>query len=99
MRRREFIAALGGASAWPLVARAQQPKKIPRIGVLWQGQSTEPHPYYRPLRDGFKDVGYVESSLIFEDRFLDRDHSEKMDLFAHELVDLKRDLICGGSRL
>ena len=53
----------------------------------------------KPLRDGFKDAGYVEGSLIFEDRFLDRDYPEKMDLLAHELVDLKRDLICGGSRL
>jgi putative ABC transport system substrate-binding protein len=37
MRRRAFIAGLGGAAVWPVVARAQQPKKVPRIGFLATG--------------------------------------------------------------
>jgi putative tryptophan/tyrosine transport system substrate-binding protein len=40
MRRREFIAALGGAAFWPVVARAQQPK-VARIGALYIGIADE----------------------------------------------------------
>ena len=94
MRRREFIGLVGGAVTWPLATRAQQPKKIPRIGVLWQGASAATHPYYQVLRDGFKAVGYAEGDLIFEDRFFDK-NLEKVDLLAKELVDLKCDVLIG----
>jgi putative tryptophan/tyrosine transport system substrate-binding protein len=42
MRRREFIAGLGGAAAWPLVVRAQAAERIRRIGVLITFDETDP---------------------------------------------------------
>jgi putative tryptophan/tyrosine transport system substrate-binding protein len=59
MRRREFLTILGGASAWPLAARAQQqPIKVKRVGMLWHAANEdEEAPYLGPFRQGLTELG------------------------------------------
>src|SRR5436309_13381989 len=95
MRRREFITLIGGAcAAWPLAASAQQPRKIPRIGILWHaGSAEEEVPYFGWLRQGFTDLGYSEGKNIsFEDRYPD-EKPERVVALANELVNLNGDVL------
>src|SRR5215471_5333307 len=63
MRRREFVTYVGGAVAWPLVARAQQPT-IPVIGLLGSATANEWTPYVRAFHQGLRDAGYVEGENV-----------------------------------
>jgi len=59
MRRREFIAVLGGAAAWPISTLAQQrPAKIHRI--FWASTEAQPDPFVDGFREGLRELGYVE---------------------------------------
>jgi putative ABC transport system substrate-binding protein len=62
LQRREFIAGLGGAAAWPLAARAQQRERIRRIGVLMWGDENDPlvKIYVSALTQALADLGWTE---------------------------------------
>jgi putative ABC transport system substrate-binding protein len=92
MTRREFITLLSGAAfAWPLAARAQQPRKIWRLGVLQPG--APPDPLLEIIRDGLRDLGYMEGrDVVFEVRWAEGKHDRLAGLAA-ELVGLKVDVI------
>jgi putative ABC transport system substrate-binding protein len=58
-KRREFITLLGGAAAaWPLAARAQQPAKVPRIGIIDDSLQ------WNAFRHGLRDLGYLEGDNV-----------------------------------
>ena len=86
MKRREFITLLGGAAAWPLVARAQQGERRRRIGVLETVSVTLNAANYDALRQGLRELGYVEGrNLVIEYRSADG-RAERFPDLATELV-------------
>jgi putative ABC transport system substrate-binding protein len=71
MRRREFIAGLGGAAAWPLAARAQQPA-MPVVGFLRSSTLAASMPLVTAFRQGLKELSFVEGqNVAVEYRYAD----------------------------
>jgi putative tryptophan/tyrosine transport system substrate-binding protein len=97
MRRREFIAGIGGAAAWPLVARAQQTGSMRRIGVLIanaEGDS-QAQSGLAKFTKALQELGWTDGRNIRIDYRWAAAEPERMQTFAKELVDLKPDLIVG----
>jgi ABC-type uncharacterized transport system substrate-binding protein len=93
MKRRAFITLLGGAASWPLAARAQQPAKTWRIGMLETISPGMNAKNIEALKRGLRDLGYVENqNYVLEYRSADGE-GERFPAFADELVRLGVDLI------
>jgi putative tryptophan/tyrosine transport system substrate-binding protein len=95
MRRREFITLLGGAAAWPITARAQQPERMRRIGVLmaFDKGDAEAQSSIAALLQGLQELGWTESrNLNVEYRF-GSERPEVLRANALELNALHLDLI------
>ena len=89
MRRREFLSVLSGAAAWPVVARAQQPK-MPVIGLLGTAANAA---YVDAIRRGLKETGFVEgNNLSMEYRWAEG-HYDRLHSMAAELVSRQVSLI------
>ena len=87
MKRRQFITLLGGAAARPLTARAQQPPKIPRIGII------DDSPIWNAFRHGLRDLGYLEGqNIVFDYRYAGG-LPDRLAWVAVELVHRPVDLI------
>lgn len=95
MRRRAFITLLGGAMAWPLVTRAQQPARLRRIGVLMALDESEPEGKAQLLgfTQGLSELGWtVGTNLQMEIRWGAGDVN-RIGVFAKELVAMRPDVI------
>ena len=91
MRRREFITLLGGgAVAWPLAARAQQPSaELPRICSIHTSRNENSEGFFRGLRD----AGYVDGQNVRIDARFHGTAFERLDEVVRELVALKCSVI------
>src|SRR6516165_12012391 len=97
MRRRHFIALLGGAAAWPLAARAQQPERVRRIGLLL-GEANDADGQLRgkPLQQELGRLGWTERlNLTIDVRWAEGRTDRFADIVA-EFVRLNADVIVTG---
>jgi putative tryptophan/tyrosine transport system substrate-binding protein len=97
MQRREFITLLGGAAAWPLAARAQQPAgRIYRVGCLNIASREQLLHLIKAFEEGLRSLGYrVGENVVIEYRFADGE-TERLPALAAELVRLGVDIIVTG---
>jgi putative ABC transport system substrate-binding protein len=94
MRRRDFIkGVVGSASAWPLVARAQQPAKLPTIGFLGTTTPAILGPRTAALVQRLSELGWIDGRTIAIEYRWAGGHSERFADIAIELVRLKVDVI------
>ena len=98
MKRREFVTLLGGAAAWPLAAYAQQPQRIPQVGVQMGVAENDPEGQARvaAFQQGLADLGWADGrNLRVEYRWAAGD-VDRIRAHAAELVALAPDVLVGN---
>ena len=91
IRRRKFIALLGGAAVWPLAARAQQ--ALPVVGYLSSQSPAESADHLAAFRRGLNDTGYVEHRNVGIEYRWAQGQNDRLPAFAADLVRLQVSVI------
>ena len=102
MKRRDFIALVGGAAAWPLAARAQPPDRPRRIGVLMNVAGDDPQAQSRlaVFTRTLDRLGWTSGRNVYIDYRSVAGEADRMQALAAELVGLAPDVLLGaGSRV
>jgi hypothetical protein len=100
VKRRGFLAVLGGAAfGWPVVAVAQLPAGIPRIGVLIGVDPSDEAPKLDAFRGALEKLGYIEGQIIIVEVRYPMGRPDRLSSLADELVTLGPSVIvCVGRR-
>ncbi len=95
MKRREFITSFGAAAAWPLAARAQQPERVRRVGVLMGFSESDPaaQSLVAAFRGALAKLGWRDGSNLRIELRWGNANAAKIETLAKELVDLRPDAI------
>jgi putative ABC transport system substrate-binding protein len=95
MRRREFIAGVGSAAAWPVVVRGQQGERVRRIGMLLSGEQNDPMWKVRlsAFAQALVDLGWTDGRNVRTDVRWYGDDGNRARALAQELVRLQPDII------
>jgi len=101
LKRREFIAFIGLATALPLAVHAQQPAKIPRIGVLSLGRpSAGPDPIVNIINSflqGLRELGYTDGQNVIIQQEYTEGNTDRLHELAIKLIAAKVDVIVAFS--
>src|SRR4051794_880967 len=100
MRRREFLGVLGGATAWPLAARAQQSERVQRVGMLFGVDATDrdAQARYAVFRQALQQLGWVEGRNVrYEFRWRSGVNADLARQHAAELVAVSDVILVGGA--
>src|SRR5258708_5157185 len=101
MRRREFLGVLGSAAAWPVVARAQSPERMRRVGILmpYGAGDAEFEARVRALKEELEKLGWTDRNIQFVERWTTDNMDQVRSNAANLLASTPDVVVASGARI